>query len=58
MTRLIAIIDPDNVASIHAAEHAGMRREAEVLFEGYNHPDHVYVIERSPAEPGDSRSDM
>lgn len=58
MTRLVAIIDPENVASIHVAEHAGMCREAEVLFEGYSHPDHVYVIERPPAGSGDSRSDM
>jgi RimJ/RimL family protein N-acetyltransferase len=45
MTRLIAIIDPDNAASIHVAENAGLRHETEVMFEGYSHPDRVYVIE-------------
>ena len=44
MQRLIAIIDPSNTASIRVAEKIGMRRETEVMFEGYTHPDHVYVI--------------
>ena len=44
--RLIAIIDPANVASIRVAENVGMHYESEVMFEGYTHPDHVYVIER------------
>jgi ribosomal-protein-alanine N-acetyltransferase len=44
--RLIAIIDPANVASIRVAEKIGMHYESEVMFEGYTHPDHVYVIER------------
>ena len=42
--RLIAIIDPANVASIHVAEKIGMKYEAEVMLEGYDHPDHVYAI--------------
>jgi len=41
--RLIAIIDPSNVASIHVAQKIGMCYEADVMFEGYTHPDHVYV---------------
>ena len=43
--RLIAIIDPSNAASIRVAEKIGMRYEADVMLEGYSHPDHVYVIE-------------
>jgi RimJ/RimL family protein N-acetyltransferase len=43
--RLIAIIDPSNVASIRVAEKIGMHYEADVMFEGYDYPDHVYLIE-------------
>jgi RimJ/RimL family protein N-acetyltransferase len=46
MQRLIAIIDPSNIASIRVAEKIGMHHEAEVMLEGYTHPDHVYVIAR------------
>jgi ribosomal-protein-alanine N-acetyltransferase len=42
--RLIAMIDPSNIASIRVAEKIGMKYEKEVMFEGYSHPDHVYVI--------------
>ena len=44
MKRLIAIIDPANVASIRVAEKIGMNYEQDVMFEGYTHPDHVYVV--------------
>jgi hypothetical protein len=46
LPRLIAIIDPQNVASIRVAEKAGMQYEKDVMFEGYTHPDHVYAIAR------------
>ncbi len=42
--RLIAMIDPQNIASIHVAEKLGMTHEQDVMFEGYTHPDHIYVI--------------
>lgn len=45
--RLIALIDPSNQASIRVAEKIGMRYEKKVMFEGYTHPDHVYVITRA-----------
>lgn len=44
MKRLIAIIDPGNLASIRVAEKIGMIYEQDVMFEGYAHPDRVYVI--------------
>ena len=44
--RLIAIIDPANMASIHVAEKIGMNYEQEFMREGYTHPDHVYTIHR------------
>lgn len=42
--RLIAMIDPGNRPSIRVAEKLGMRYETEVMFAGYDHPDHVYVV--------------
>ena len=45
LPRLISMIDPQNVASIRVAEKLGMRYEKDVMFEGYTHPDRVYVIE-------------
>lgn len=42
--RLIAMIDPSNVASIRVAEKIGMHYEKDVMFDGYTHPDLVYVI--------------
>ena len=42
--RLIAMIDPSNVASIRVAEKIGMHYEKEVTFEGYTHPDHMFVV--------------
>jgi len=46
ISRLIAMIDPHNIASIRVAEKIGMRYEKDVMFEGYTHPDRVYAIER------------
>ena len=45
LPRLIAMIDPQNVASIRVAEKLGMHYENDVMFEGYTHPDRVYAIE-------------
>lgn len=42
--RLIALIDPQNTASIRVAKKAGMQYEKEAMLEGYTHPDHVYAI--------------
>ena len=45
--RLIAMIDPSNIASIRVAKKIGMHYEKDVMFEGYDHPDHVYVVTRA-----------
>jgi ribosomal-protein-alanine N-acetyltransferase len=42
--RLIAIIDPENTASIRVAEKIGLRFETEVTLPGYTHADRVYSI--------------
>jgi len=44
LKRLIALIDPANVPSLRVAEKIGMHYEKEVMLEGYDHADHVYVI--------------
>jgi [ribosomal protein S5]-alanine N-acetyltransferase len=44
LPRLIALIDPQNRASIRVAEKVGMHFEKEVMLEGYTHPDHLYSI--------------
>jgi hypothetical protein len=44
--RLVAMIDPSNVASIRVAEKIGMHYEKEILLKGYTHPDHLYVTYR------------
>jgi RimJ/RimL family protein N-acetyltransferase len=51
LPRLIALIDPQNVASIRVAEKLGMTYEKEVMLADYTHPDRVYVIERSKTNP-------
>ena len=45
--RLIAMVDPENTASINVAKKAGFCYEKDVMLEGYTHPDHVYVNVRS-----------
>ena len=44
LSRIVAIIDPDNIASVHVAQKVGMRYRREIMFDGYTHPDHLYVI--------------
>ncbi len=47
MKRLIAMIDPANLASIRVAEKIGMHYEKDILLEGYTYPDRVYVVTAS-----------
>ena len=47
LPRLIAMIDPGNVASIRVAEKVGLRYEKDVMLAGYDHPDHVYALART-----------
>ena len=46
LPRLIAMIDPLNLASIRVAEKIGLRYEKDVMFEGFTHPDRVYALAR------------
>lgn len=42
--RLVALIDPDNTASLRVAAKLGMRYERAIMLEGYTHPDHLYAV--------------
>jgi [ribosomal protein S5]-alanine N-acetyltransferase len=56
ISRLVALIDPDNAASLHVARKIGMRYEQPVMLPGYTHPDHLFTINAaSPRE--DARAD-
>jgi RimJ/RimL family protein N-acetyltransferase len=46
LPRLVALIDPQNVASIRVAEKVGTKYEKDVMMESYDHPDHLYSIIR------------
>jgi [ribosomal protein S5]-alanine N-acetyltransferase len=44
LSRLVSLIDPSNIASIHVVEKLGMQYESAVMLEGYDHPDHLYTL--------------
>jgi [ribosomal protein S5]-alanine N-acetyltransferase len=44
LSRLVALIDPGNIASMHVARKLGMHYEKDVMLEGYDHPDHLYAL--------------
>ncbi|MEM9716732.1 MAG: GNAT family N-acetyltransferase [Pseudomonadota bacterium] len=42
--RVVAIVDPNNAASVRVLRKLGMQFEREIMFEGYDYPDGVYVL--------------
>jgi len=50
LPRLIAVIDPENRASLRVAEKIGMTYVRQVILDGWNHPDDVYAINRATNE--------
>ncbi len=46
ISRLIALIDPENTRSIRVAEKLGMTCEGDVMLDGYTHPDLVYACNK------------
>jgi [ribosomal protein S5]-alanine N-acetyltransferase len=48
LPRLIALIDPQNAASIRVAEKIGMHYERDVMLAEYTYPDHLFSI-KNPA---------
>jgi RimJ/RimL family protein N-acetyltransferase len=58
LPRLISIIDPNNIASIKIALSLGMQKESEVMLPGYDHPDHVYAIDRTDGTQQSAQPDV
>lgn len=46
LERLVALIDPDNTASLRVAEKIGMQYEQDVMLEGYTYPDRLYTLQK------------
>ncbi|MEM7223896.1 MAG: GNAT family N-acetyltransferase [Pseudomonadota bacterium] len=44
LSRIVAMIDPGNTASLRVAQKLGMRYQREVMFDGYTHPDHLFAL--------------
>lgn len=42
--RVAAIVDPANTRSVALFKRLGMVFESEVMFEGYDHPDHRCIL--------------
>ena len=51
LIRVIAIIDPINMASLNVTRKLGMSYEKDVFLPEYAHPDHVYVITKKNTTP-------
>jgi [ribosomal protein S5]-alanine N-acetyltransferase len=45
LTRLVALIDPGNIASVAVARKLGMHHERNVMMPGYTHPDQLWVTD-------------
>jgi RimJ/RimL family protein N-acetyltransferase len=46
LPKLVALVDPANVASIRVVQKAGFVYERDAMLEGYDHPDRVYSVAR------------
>ena len=44
-TRLVAIVDPNNIGSVRVLQKAGLSQIGEITFDGYDYPDHLYAFE-------------
>jgi RimJ/RimL family protein N-acetyltransferase len=54
LPRLIALIDPANVAAIRVAEKIGLRHERDVMLPGYDHADRLYALDYA-SQAGEDR---
>ena len=46
---LVAIVDPNNRQSVQVLQKIGMTYERDVMFEGYDYPDHKFSLELAAA---------
>ncbi|MGI9411307.1 MAG: GNAT family N-acetyltransferase, partial [Hyphomicrobiaceae bacterium] len=44
LKKIVAIVDPNNMASILVVTKIGMQFERKVTFEGYAYPDHLFAL--------------
>ena len=42
--RVVAIVDPNNRQSVRVLQKIGMTYERDVMFEGYDYPDHRFSL--------------
>ncbi len=47
--RIVAIVDPNNRQSVRVLQKVGMTYERDVMFEGYDYPDHKFGLELAAA---------
>lgn len=47
--RILAIVDPNNRQSVRVLQKIGMTYERDVMFEGYDYPDHRFSLELGEA---------
>lgn len=47
--RVVAIVDPNNRQSVRVLQKIGMTYEGDVMFEGYDYPDHKFGLELAAA---------
>ena len=47
--RIVAIVDPNNRQSVRVLQKIGMTYERDVMFEGYDYPDHRFSLELAAA---------
>lgn len=43
IARVVAIVDPNNHRSVGVLKKLGMTQEGEIMFDGYDYPDHIYA---------------
>jgi len=46
LPRFIALVDPQNIASLRVVEKIGMHYEKDAMLPDYTHPDRVYAMSR------------
>lgn len=48
VSRIVGIVDPNNVTSVRWLKKLGMTFQHDIEFEGYDHPDHLYAMAATP----------
>lgn len=43
VVRIVAVVDPHNERSVHVLQKIGMTYVRDIMFDSYDHPDHLYA---------------